>query len=399
MSISSMLRGRWALLESSLKQNDRARLHESIARTAFYFFTFAYGVMTIVKLTRNAGRIPINWTWSELLINYQGGFVKRGLLGEIFFQIQPYIGAVAVATVLVFCAYCLFTFLALQCLTNVPLSAFLFFVLSPAAFAFPIYDPRVFGRKEIFFFCAFALTLLTYIEFSDYRAKIVSFLFLYTVVALIHEAALFFAPLSACLLVLSMEGHSQRFRIAVLFSLLLYVLGLGCFLLLSVNPNYDVSAIVRSWKPFFPNIEMAGGMKYLNKGFDLFLTQTRNKFLNFNGFTKPYLRDFCWALLPSVLLFTRGNYAEFAKNLLKSQPLVFLSLIGSLLAPVGLFLFQDWGRWIHFIAVHTFISLAALNRFGLVAYKPIPRPTNYHLKVYAFFFAYYALLWRMPHLR
>ncbi|MGN0868496.1 MAG: hypothetical protein ACI4O9_03085 [Akkermansia sp.] len=34
---------------------------------------------------------PASWGLSELLINYQGGFVRRGLLGEIFFQVcEPF---------------------------------------------------------------------------------------------------------------------------------------------------------------------------------------------------------------------------------------------------------------------------------------------------------------------
>ena len=34
---------------------------------------------------------PSDWTTSEWLINYQGGFIRRGLIGEILIQINKFI--------------------------------------------------------------------------------------------------------------------------------------------------------------------------------------------------------------------------------------------------------------------------------------------------------------------
>ncbi len=388
------VKGCIALLNGNVRQVEGdERFREAAKRTILYLFTALYVLLTLIRITLDRN---INYTWEELLINYQGGFVRRGLLGEVLFQIQPYIPSFITATVLIFIAYCLFTCVTLELLDKTPQSVYWFFIFSPATFLFPIYEPSVFGRKEVFFLCAFVLTNLAYLKTCNCRIKVLLFLVLYTVAIFIHEAALFFAPLSACLLVLSLQQHTRYSRTWILISLLFYIFCLGFILWFSVNPKYDPSAVVSAWKPYLPNIGLKAALSYLDKGLWTFLVQTGRKASNFSGFVRPYIMDFFLALLPVSLLTLQGNYLEFFRYLRKDDPLLFISIIGSLLAPFFLFCFQDWGRWIYFIAVHTFIFLTMLNKLGLVSYKIIEPPTKYYSRVYLLLFAFYVFLWRMP---
>jgi hypothetical protein len=179
----------------------------------------------------------------------------------------------------------------------------------------------------------------------------------------------------------------------------LYVFALGCFLLLSVNLNYDAYGIVNSWEPHFHITELPRAMTYLNKGLGIFYAQTTGRIVHLNSFTIPYLIDLCSACVPLLLLVLHGAYAEFPRNLRKSEPLIFAAVIGSLLVPFSLFFFQDWGRWIHLITLHTFIFLVMLNNLGMVAYKAIPPPSKYYLAMYSILFVFYTMSWRMPHSR
>jgi hypothetical protein len=52
---------------------------------------------------------PLSYTWTELMINYQGGFVRRGLLGELAFQLNPFIEAPYFLTAVVLASYVIVT--------------------------------------------------------------------------------------------------------------------------------------------------------------------------------------------------------------------------------------------------------------------------------------------------
>ncbi|SPF47456.1 membrane hypothetical protein [Syntrophobacter sp. SbD1] len=398
-TLKCILKGRAAVFSGSLEQYKYQNFRESLIRGCFYLFTPIYALMTLITIIYPIHEVPIKWTWAEFLINYQGGFVRRGLLGEILFQLQPVIPGVVAASIIVFFCYCLFTYFALKLLSDIPLVVFAFFVFSPSGFLFPVYEPAVFARKEIFSFLAFTLVILTYIKYSDYRVKVCSFLVLYTIATLINDAAVLFAPLAACLLVLSMREEKKHLRVTVLCALLFYVVALGSVIFFSINPHYDPSGIVKSWSPYFPNIGTGPALDYLNKGLGTYLTETSHKAASWNLFTGPFLVDFCLAFLPIILLLLHSTHLKFFRTLRTNEPLLFLSTIGSLLAPLILFCCQDWGRWIYIISMHTFIFLSTLENFGLVAYKEIPAMSKYQWKICALFFLYYVILWRMPHLR
>ena len=400
-TLKSIAQGASDILNGCLDQHEYQYFRESLPKGCLYLFTFIYALLTIIRIIIPIHKIPIKYTWAELLINYQGGFVRRGLIGEILFRLQPVIPSVVMAGILIFFCYCLFTYLVLKLLSDdTPLIVFAFFVFSPAAFLFPAYEPSIFGRKDIFFLLAFVLAIVSYRKFSDTKVKVCLFLVLYTIATLIHEAAIFFTPLAACLLVFSINDHKKHLRLKVLFPLLFYFFALGIFLLLSIDRNYDPSAIIKSWSPYFPNIGTGIALSFLNKGYETARLMIWQNAAHFHQFTGPFLMDFCLAFLPIILLLIHTTHLEFFGTLRRTEPLLFLFTIASLVAQLALFCFLlDWGRVIYFISMHTFIFLIALNSFGLVKYKAIPPITSYQWKIQNLFFLYYILLWRMPNLR
>jgi len=393
--------GNAAALLKGLPIEDREYLsfRESLGRICLVFFTSLYTVETIKMIIIPVLRDHLTWTWLDLCINYQAGFVRRGLLGEILFQLQPIIPSFVVAAVFIFCAYLLFTHLVIKFVKYTPLLVFLFFIFSPGSLLFPICADSAFGRKEIFALCAFALALLTYTKVLACKWKVCIFLVLYTIATLIHECALFFAPLAACLLIYSTDTHNKRFRTYLLCVLYVYFILLSCLLILTINHNFDQSRIALSWSPYFPNIHPNAYMMYLNKGLEDVLAETKQNAINFNTFTGPFLIDFCLAVLPIILLLLHTTHVEFFRTLRKNEPFLFFSTIVSLLIPFFLFCFQGWGRLIYLIAVQTFLFLIMLNNFGLVAYRRISPITGDQWRIYIVFLLYYAILWGMPHIR
>lgn len=400
-TVQKISEGWFNCLKHNHEWQEKEQSRKPIALVIFWSFICIYFVMTIFKVLLNAHKFPIRYRWTELLINYQGGFMRRGLLGEFFFQLQPWIPTQVSASVLIFTSYCLFTFLFLNYLKKLPAIVFFFFVFSPAALLFPIYEPTCFGRKDSFVLCAFALALFSFARFTNYKAKIISFVSVYAIGTLIHECCIFFAPLTACLLVFSMaKDHTRSFRRKVLLALFSFILLLVCLLLYFTSLKPDAGDIVKSWAPYFPNLTRPeGALEYIAVDFKFLLLETKNQVMRFNDFTWPFLMDFGWAFLPTLLLLAHTRHLDFFKDLRQSDPLLFLILVGSFLTPFVLFCIQDWGRWIYFISIHTFIFLVMLINFGLVEYRAVPPLSKFHSGLYLIFFLCYVLLWRMPHLR
>jgi hypothetical protein len=97
------------------------------------------------------------YTWTELLINYAAGFIRRGLIGKIAYWVSPYISVKFFLSALITITYLLHLILYAKITRKIDTFIWMLFLLSPAAFLFPVYDFAAFGRKDVFliliFFC------------------------------------------------------------------------------------------------------------------------------------------------------------------------------------------------------------------------------------------------------
>ena len=96
----------------------------------------------------------------ENLINYQGGFVRRGLLGNIIFKLNYYTGVnyVKIIIFIYLITYLIFIILFYKILNKIWMInpyLFLFISISPSTLFFPLFDFNALFRKEIFFFIVF----------------------------------------------------------------------------------------------------------------------------------------------------------------------------------------------------------------------------------------------------
>ena len=93
------------------------------------------------------------YAYNELFINYQAGFIRRGLLGEIFWQINSFFSVKP----LIFFSYLFFILHLAQIYLFIKIfkvykeSYFIYFLifLSPALILFPIYEVNLYFVKDI----------------------------------------------------------------------------------------------------------------------------------------------------------------------------------------------------------------------------------------------------------
>ena len=101
-------------------------------------------------------------TISEWFINYQGGFTRRGLAGEICFQIAKYFDLSLRFVIFLFQSfiYTIFLVLIYRFFRNIPTNLIIILsILTPIFLLYPVAEVEVLARKETFVFIAFLIFL------------------------------------------------------------------------------------------------------------------------------------------------------------------------------------------------------------------------------------------------
>ena len=119
----------------------------------FTIFLIFYSTFYLY-LKHNGG---LDWSISEWLINYQGGFTRRGLGGEINIFLAKLFSislrdAILSFQIFTHTSYLILLFIYLKDIKFEILQIFALF--SPIFLLYPIAELEALGRKEIFIFCS-----------------------------------------------------------------------------------------------------------------------------------------------------------------------------------------------------------------------------------------------------
>jgi len=194
----------------------------------FFFLLFlTYSILSIFH-----SAIAFNWTFQDWAINYEGGFVRRGLSGEFIFylsklifenNIQFYFGVpINLTYFYLLSLFCLIFYgLLYKLLKNIDLNFENFFIiLSPLSLSFFVYNTGAIGRKEILLFIIF-LSFIYLIKFLKRRENsIFLILFSFPLIILIHEGMIFFTSIFLILYFLSINPKNLKFSIICIYCFL-----------------------------------------------------------------------------------------------------------------------------------------------------------------------------------
>ena len=323
----------------------------------------AVALVTIVFALLNA-RVAHPWISGEWLINYSGGFVRRGLLGHGLLLAHRVTGLslAGLAGGLQVLLYAAFYASLLPLLRGVrwslPLLALL---LSPATLAFTVLDPPTSVRKEVLLFLA--LSLFARAVLSP-RARLWQLALAASIVAplliLTHEVLVVFVPYLLLPLLLDASGVREAARLVAL-PVALTVLALAAVV---AHPGGSgaaaaVCASVGGHLDGPPADICHGAIAYLA----LTPAEARAETLRairFYHYGSRYPLPMLLTLLPIGLLFRRrlrGNRRDHTTRLL------LLMTVMSLLASLPLFVIaRDWGRWMEIHATCLLLLFLLLER-------------------------------------
>jgi len=303
--------------------------------------TFVIGLLMI--------RYSRNWVLSDWLINYEGGFVRRGLPGEFAFlvaralHISPTVFPPLFYLSVYFVLFWSMWVLALRSSMNIWIIALL---VSPATLAFQILHPQAGFRKETVVIAALALFLMITTRRKVPPAFAIAYMTAFTVIGTFsHEGMFLYTPYLVAGLLLGGRSLAQATRE---FALPL-VAGVAVFLICATHLGNAQTAtgICNSlgYKLLVPGsneICANGAIPYLRKGRAEAGAEALG-IIKGSHYLEVFPGFIVLALIPAVgesLLLRRSGLRGEVQTLWTFAGLAFLC--SSVLFRYGV----DWGRWI-----------------------------------------------------
>lgn len=173
-------------------------------------------------------------TISEWLINYEGGFTKRGLTGQIAIELSRFfeLNLRLVILLLQCLVYSLYFFLLFNLLKNLKNNRIvLLSIFSPIFILYPVAEIEVLARKEII---VFLILLVYFLIPRNSRFKSTSFVIFTSLVMLIWEPIIFFFPL--ILIYEIIDNNIKKFDFRLFKILMFFIPSIFIALIIIFNP-------------------------------------------------------------------------------------------------------------------------------------------------------------------
>ncbi len=303
------------------------------------------------------------WAMGDWVTNYAGGFVRRGLIGQVALELsRSPIHVSLYVTVYVLQMLCYATlFATLLYLVRGMTWSFWMVVLiySPATLLFTVFDPTAAFRKEILFLALLG-TIIIVLDTTTISDIWLSGVLAVTIPLLVlsHEGMLFYYPYIVCAIIIS----RQDLKRALLVSIPGILGGGAAFISTWKHPGTFsvVSAICSSLGEHDLSAEpCSGAIVYMTRGAALARQDVRTAISYWHlAIVMPFLM--IMSLTP-VIMGLRTLWME--KRLRFEWWTLVTCMCSSWVATIGLFIYGfDWNRWIYVHVLSTLMLLLVIEK-------------------------------------
>ena len=328
---------------------------------SLFFITLYYlSALNIVE-TYNA--------MTEWLINYQGGFVRRGFLGEILFRISKFLEIDLKFSILLvqLTTYGTFYYLVFKLVKNIEIGyLFLFIIFSPLFLFYPIAELEAIGRKEILVSILFLSISIFFRDNKDY--KLLLFLFGSIIVLLTHEIIVFYFFNFLVFFLLFNKNNSLNFNIKIIIVFIIFII----FTSKIFFNEYPIFMKEMMCESLIQNFDVKCGFQthYVANPIDTYINEVNWKSTHFIRNSLIYLIGFGPLLIFSFFLKFNKNVCNY---LFINFPIIILLLCFSIINLLIFFISVDTGRYFHLAYSNNFIFIFGLiyNKIILIDYKKI----------------------------
>ncbi len=336
-------------------------------------------------------------TISEWLINYEGGFTKRGLIGQISFYIATMFFADLRDTIFTFQVLTTGTYFLLiyYFLKNIEINKVLIFaIFTPIFLLYPIAEIEVLARKELFIFIYFLV--YTFIPIQKQNCKFFYKLIFFPITILIWEPVVFF--ILFLFFVDLVENKINKINKSFFHQISSYIPSIIIAAYIALNPisNENHAIMANSLlENFNENCYMSCELLKLkssiyqqfegNSGRYSFVILFRYFLIFLVGFGPLFLLLLNSKLKNKILFFKNFSNLFFPFLILLS-PVILLFAMG-----------YDWGRWVnisYFFSITTFIYMSKNNMLH-VSYKFLEKNIfkSINKKIFVILIIFYCFGW------
>lgn len=335
------------------------------------------------------------WQYSDWLINYQGGFIRRGLVGEILFKIYRIfnIDLDILVLITVFSLILFISFLLVKTIHHINNNLDILIFLSPGFFLYPLMNSEVVGRKDILMISA-----IGFFCFFGNRIKknflLITLIFFLILTSLSHTGFLFYSPYLIFIYYLIMKKkniHISFFKKIILSITLIFMFSL---ILFNQGNQLQVEEICNSIKMYIlENCSNQGQMVWLSGNLDNYLFQKINIGYNFYKTSLIYIFSFLAVFFFLGLKIYNSKISSQNKDIFFGRNPLFIFLLLFLFTGPVYIIGLDWGRYIY-------ISYSCCFFITIFCFKEKLLISNYDLKLkknlFILLVIVYSFTWTFP---
>ena len=358
-----------------------------------------------------------DWGVSEWIINYQGGFVRRGLPGEIAFYLAKYFGLDLrfVIFILQSLTYLFYLYSIYFFFKKTRLNLILFFAFFTPIFLFyHLAEIEVLARKEIFMF----IGMIWFYEISGKNNSLTNSLlwvfFILPLITILYEPTAFYYPFFAAVIIIKTRNLNIYKTIIILITIFIPSLIAAMFSAFDHLTFEEFELMKNSIKINFGE-DCLGSCNLMGSKKEslIHINKTIEK-LTKDGELSMYvylIRYFLILLIGSIPLILIIFFSKLRIKILKFNYLLYPFFLLNIFVPIHWLMFYDWGRAVNIIYVSSFLFLIYLykNKFIEINFKKIRFLINFYLnicikytflkskkKLTIFIFLIYSFCWSPP---
>ena len=313
------------------------------------FFIFL-SLFSIFKLYDNAINLDA-WQYGEWLINYQHGFVRRGLIGEIIFLISDIFNInIQIIFLLIISIFSfLYYFFSYKLIKNLEFNFIHYLIIfSPLFYLFFIVISKVGVKKEmlLYLFYVFYLIYLTSSNFKLSRNWI--YYFIYILLLFNHEAVFFYLPYIFVPLLFIIKKEDYK-KLVIQILTLLFICSIIILALYFNKGSFDHSlTICKSLGIYAPmKCDWWGPIYALSHDLHVNIENQPNLFFYLSADIKTnlyFIFYIFYSIIP-ILIFLNFSILNYSKIIINKPTLIYFCLFTFLFSLHLFHIAEDWSRW------------------------------------------------------
>ena len=338
---------------------------------------------------------------SDWLINYEGGFVRRGLIGELITNFSIMLSLKLRDTILIF-QLLFFTsyyfLIILFCKNLLQNRLIILAIFSPIFILYPVAEIEALGRKELIIFLIFLSYLLT--DIKNFKVQIIYKVILFPISILIWEPVFIF--FSFVFLIDLFVFQIRNFDKKLFYLIASYLISIFLVILIYLNPfSQENHNVMRD----FLNNEF-GEICYMSC--DFVGQQSSNSFSElYQTFLVKFKFTYAFRYLIIILIgffplyllstYSKINHKKQILIISKFKNLFFPFLLAFLPSTVLYLFMYDWARVVHISYSFSLLTFIYLIKENFIEFSKQNVQSNYisklSKKIFILVFFLFAFSW------